>query len=530
MRRVRLVLLLLLAGLGLAGYLALRAWGMLEAAPAARAVPRGDQEIAWINPATSGSNWERFVAGIRRVARERPELIVLDRNAFPEQTAAVPEIGVQWPNGSGRLWFRWYKMTSALGTARWVQELGRRDPAPLAIIGGGTSDRGRDLAEAMADAEQTWPYGRPLLLLTTATADQVYLERQNLDRPLTQIYPERTFRFCFTNRQMAEAVRDFIGDQDYLRPPDKDVAVLAATAASGLGSWPGLGLLAVRLASDPPGVFALDWADDPYSVDLAKQFTEALKHADYEVRQPQKFRVRFSVGGYSSPNPSEAYIVRRFLVPPIAAAPGQRQLLILPAMDRPARRILRALSTALPDEVRHVLAITGDSIAFNTVYRDRDLAWDVQDMPVPLVFFCHQNPVAWSPENAPAPRYGSSTDEELLNADIVRFLVEEAFAAVPGPTSPAQRLRSSADELASQLHRREPAFFEADGNRLGGSGEYVVCLRPHFEGDQVLPFATIEVWTRRADRLAASRWRLVRPPLRIDYTEPAGGGGTHGGF
>ena len=74
-------------------------------------------------------------------------------------------------------------MTSDLGTDEWVSELAHRDPAPLAIIGGGTSDRARDLAEAMAD-RTTWHPERPLLLLTTATADQVYLERQNTDRPL----------------------------------------------------------------------------------------------------------------------------------------------------------------------------------------------------------------------------------------------------------------------------------------------------------------------------------------------------------
>ena len=104
MRRIRLVIILLLAGLALTGYFALRSLGFLGTTQAARPVPKGDQEIAWINPATSGANWERFVAGIRHVARERPELIVLDQNAFPDQTAAVPEIGLQLPGvkaGSG---------------------------------------------------------------------------------------------------------------------------------------------------------------------------------------------------------------------------------------------------------------------------------------------------------------------------------------------------------------------------------------------------------------------------------------------
>ena len=160
MRRIRLVIILLLAGLALTGYFALRSLGFLGTTQAARPVPKGDQEIAWINPATSGANWERFVAGIRQVARERPELIVLDQNAFPDQTAVVPEIGLQLPGCEGRLWFRWYKMTSDLGTDKWVSELARRDPAPLAIIGGGTSDRARDLAEAMAERQPGIPSAR----------------------------------------------------------------------------------------------------------------------------------------------------------------------------------------------------------------------------------------------------------------------------------------------------------------------------------------------------------------------------------
>ena len=50
---------------------------------------------------------------------------------------------------------------------------------------------------------------RPLLLLTTATADRV----TNPDGPadaegvdLTRVYPDRTFRYCFSNKQMAAAV------------------------------------------------------------------------------------------------------------------------------------------------------------------------------------------------------------------------------------------------------------------------------------------------------------------------------------
>jgi len=35
----------------------------------------------------------------------------------------------------------------------------------------------------------------------------------------------------------------------------------------------------------------------------------------------------------------------------------------------------------------------GRRIDFNTIYRDRNLAWPIQDLPCDLVFFCHRNPV-----------------------------------------------------------------------------------------------------------------------------------------
>ena len=55
--------LLFAAGLSLAGLgRAVGLWGV--AGPPG--VPRGDQEIAWIHAATSGSSWERFVAGVHR--------------------------------------------------------------------------------------------------------------------------------------------------------------------------------------------------------------------------------------------------------------------------------------------------------------------------------------------------------------------------------------------------------------------------------------------------------------------------------
>src|SRR5262249_47797041 len=155
-----------------------------------------------------GSSWERFVAGVRRVKEEMPELGVDLANAFPDETAAVPEVVLSMEGCPHKLWIRWYKLTSDLGVDQWVEALAQRVPPPLAVIGGGSSARARDLAKALAGQPQ-WKGDAPLLLITTATADKVRLdeERQPVLTPemvdqgkhpwrdLMDIYPRRSFRF-----------------------------------------------------------------------------------------------------------------------------------------------------------------------------------------------------------------------------------------------------------------------------------------------------------------------------------------------
>src|SRR5437899_8485841 len=109
-----------------AGWYALgRLRGGDDAAPA---VPRGDQEVAWIHAATSGASWERFVAGVHRARHEWPELQVDDSRAFLDQTTAIPEIVLGVSGSPGRVRIRWYKLTSETPSARWVRRLAPRNP------------------------------------------------------------------------------------------------------------------------------------------------------------------------------------------------------------------------------------------------------------------------------------------------------------------------------------------------------------------------------------------------------------------
>ena len=47
--------------------------------------------------------------------------------------------------------------------------------------------------------------------------------------------------------------------------------------------------------------------------------------------------------------------------------------------------------------------MTGDGIGVNTFFRDRDFAWPVRSIPVPVVLFTHADPFAWDVPGGPAP-------------------------------------------------------------------------------------------------------------------------------
>jgi hypothetical protein len=526
MRRVRTVLLLLFAGLLLGGYFTLRALGIFTTTPTVKSVPRGDQEIAYLQAATNGTSWERFVSGLRRLEREVPGLVVDPANAFPEQTAEVPELAIGFKGCPEKLWIRWYKVSSEVSIRDWVQRLAGRDSAPLAITGLGSSDRARELAEALLEP-RAWHDKSPLLLLDTATADEIYLQDKETGHPihtsLLSLYPA-TFRFCFSDRQMAEAMRDFVWSHADLWPFDSALPAVAGVpvAATG-GVWSFVQGARLLL----PDVRVLEWSDDPYSIDLGLQFRRLQDDPRYPVSSVESYSLDYSVGCYYWPNRPEADGIDKVLQHKITR--NQRLLLVLPTGEKPARRFLHGLAAAAPTEIRDMVAVSGDAISFNVIYRDRNIAWNIQDMPVPLILFCHQNPVAW-PDDAvktktPGARDPGGTDDELLDADIGRLLLQAAFRGTPA------RLVARADELAAGLRQARldnaaTPFFSADGNRTGGSGEYVVCLRPEFKGSQVLPSATIEVWSRKA----GSHWELVRKPLAVDYEAPRGGGSGHGGF
>jgi hypothetical protein len=515
-------------------------------------VKDGEREIVWLDAATSASTWERFVGAVHvagtRLEREHAGLTVDTSNAFPRQTTAVPEIAIALPNRSTRLVFRWYKLTSNQKSHDWIKALTERKPPPLAIIGGSTSDVAIELARQLRDFAKS-DEEAPLLFLTTATADNVL----PTDKPvqadevnpvsLNRIYDGRTFRFCFTNQQMADAITDFVWSQNELRPD-----------------------------SDP--VYMVSWEDDPYSRDLTSGFYRALRRPAveavardvasvvpggfpttpgnwaysqfrYAMQSPPQ-QIDSSVGGFNRPNRFEA-VVAEYLMDELENlrnhGPQRQPLLVLSGQTQPSRRFLQALVRISPLKARRFVVVSGDAIAFNTIYRDRRVAWPIQDLPFSLVVFAHRNPMdaeagftqTAMPQLAAAASSTTGTEDLLLFVDMVEALCGSMYQGNQPPANARQlgerlrlarqvRLRGNAVEWGDQ---GTPMFDEL-GNRYSGMGEHVVWLKPTVNDERVKPEATITVWAEKPTRKEGSHWRKVGEILGVSY-DPAAGGGVHGG-
>jgi hypothetical protein len=253
-----------------------------------------------------------------------------------------------------------------------------------------------------------------------------------------------------------------------------------------------------------------------------------------------------SVGTFDTPNPFEAKAAQ-FLLQDLARPPRQRRpLLVVAGQSGPSRRFLRALGRQAPDQARRCVVATGDAIPFNTVYRDRRVAWPIQDLPFTLVFFCHRNPVDGEtgfrpgrlvPDDSLGAASATGTEDVLLYGDVIEALVLAGQREGP-PCADAAELgrRLAAMSFRDGRLRDDPAgqplLFDSHGNRNSGTGAHVVCLRPRFQGNRVLPEATIEAAGWGRNWFGAAVWKPARDPLRVTYQEVpddalADGGDAH---
>ena len=463
-------------------------------------VPDGDQEMAWLHTTTADTTWERFVAGWLRAQRTIPDLVIDTSKAFLDSTTAVPELIVSRKGREGRLLIRWYKLQSDITAADWVMALAKRDRPPLAIIGGGSSDRAVDLAQAMEVHKKDWSGDAPALFITTATADFVAVPDALTGQPprLADIYDDRTFRFCFTNRQMADAVLDFVDSNDDLRPAVHELAALQALASTAAG-YP-------RTPQHRPHVYSVQWEDDPYSTDLHAQFIRALNAQVAAVNGNQtafhlnKSSIPFSVGSFLQPNMVEEETAK-LIGKELRGLPAQRSMLILPGSTQPARRLLQAIVERSPRLARRLVVVTGDGISANALLRDGEFAWRAGSLAVPLVLCTHNDPIAWD-DGVRWPR-GPSSDASSTE-DVMHF-AEMARIIAGGSFPDANGMVGRSDDLIARLHARRPAFFDANGERLGGTGEFIMTLIPRDDAGSERGTAQLSVWKRGPERA----WELV---------------------
>ncbi len=545
MRYRWLLFLTLCAGVGLAGYFVGKSLG-LWAAPnqaSVRPVPAGHQEIAWIAPATSGDAWERLVAALAQLQeqgskRSGSATLHLDLDkAFLDLSAEVPEIALALGGSSApKLWVRWYKLSGDNNSRQWIASLQKRDTPPLAIVGGDTSDRALALAEALKDAQAGWRGPAPLLLITTATADRFFPSDRDADvtaheewPKLMSVYAGRSFRFAFTNKRMVQAVLDFVRQTPQVWP--QNPAALAGIVAP-VNAWTSLSMLGGAGPWRPYYLYTLAWDDDGYSKDLSeiffKQFAEqtAGRTGMADISNVADGNVPYSTGDQYQANPREIIAVNLFLADR-GGLRDQQHLLVLPTGAQRMRRFLRTLCRQAPTEVRNVVVVNGDAISFNTVYRDRDVAWNILDMPLPLVFFSHRNPIDKDAGFDPA-KAATGTQDVLLYRDIFEALVQTSFQK-DGALADADAVRDRLGQLRwrqQSLYLPGPEssirglpFFDADGDRTPGTGEHIVWLRPVYKDTLNLPQATITVW-----RAAGAGWRLSGPPLKVFYNRSSADG------
>jgi len=529
----------LLVFIGIA-YLTLLSFGMFASANDFPPVPPGHREIIFLAPATSGDAWDRFIAAVDSLCKPetqrggRPLLHVSKERAFTDLTADVPEISI-WLDGceDARLWVRWCKLSADSNTPKWIARLTQRPP-PLAIIGGDTSTRAQKVAEALEHHRGDWKGPPPLLFITTATVDRFVPNNtpnvSTTDEKLPQlidVYKGHSFRFSFSNSRIAAVLLDFVQSHDelWLNAPQRVDAAAVCTAARDP-----LAAAALAVAGDElmaSYLYTLTWADDSFSVDLADRF-RAIFLANFPRPRVSPYQIEYSVGDFYQPNPREAFVVGQ-LIPELKATRDRRQLLLLPADAERARRFLRTVvRRSAPRDLKNLLVVrTCGSLGFNTLLRDRNVSWNIQDLPVPLAAFSHRNPVdedvGFKEQAAPAD---TGTEDLLLYRDILEALTLTAYQG--------RQLTASSDDLAQSLHglswadghvqavppggRVLPLFKPASGNRMNGTGEFVIVLKPDADDRGLLAQATITIWRLDSSIPDHPIWRKQRT-LNVTYDD-----------
>ncbi|MBI3821107.1 MAG: hypothetical protein HY289_00330, partial [Planctomycetes bacterium] len=455
-----------------------------------------------------------------------PALHVDLEGAFPRLTAEVPEIIFSIGDApTQKLRLRWYKITGEHDAASWVAKLHARKHEPLAIIGGGTSDRALKLAYTLKKTYGEDPdQPAPAFLITTATA-----EKTTSGKSLIDVYRQRTFRFSFTNQKMVEAMLAFVTHREY---PEKEKEWAQSLWVSKPDpAFPNNG--------GPGTMYAVTWEDERYSKDMNELFEREFNRLHPKNEFSPEGTIPYSVGGFLHPGPQEQLAVGTFLARAREKPIVPNSFLVLPTQTARMRRFLIPLRLRSPENARKFVVMNGDSVSFHSVYRDREVMWNISELPYSLVFFSHRTPIdraagfRWTKEEKqPAdafPKHTTTgTHDLLLYRDLFEAILYAAYdqgrllgdsAAVRQRLqatcwyhAPLDRLQHDPARVCNpRVHSFEPAtarFFDDGGNRQSRTGEHIVWVKPSFTDDIVDLVSKISVWTMQPNANGGA-WRLV---------------------
>lgn len=393
----------------------------------------GPAEVAVFFPGTSDEDWTDFVAGLTLAAAETgsPIRAKTDPGLIEVDVAGQP------------LLFRWYPEVGSGGIRRRVAEICARSSPPLAIVGANNTALTQSVASALAQC----PADGPLLLMTTATQDE-----------LVARLPGRAFRFGFNNTYQARVVTRRLRELLGASPPPR--------------------LMTIAVAS----------ADDPFSEDLSDRMLKELSRtfSVQPVKPPAAFSGRSegsrstiwwlptTTGGYQRASDQEVAFARSIATAMRLDASAE-WILILPVGLTPLRRIGLALGEELQElGCRPKLVIlSGDSLDYQEFAEADRNQLPADRFPGTVIFFAHANPLDPSASGPP----GGSIGARCLDRDLARALLR-SLAALGPPWTPS-RLGRALSEHASGPAR----FFEANERREGGGAIVAIPRRDldHFE-------------------------------------------------
>ncbi|MEI7852849.1 MAG: hypothetical protein WCJ06_04025 [Planctomycetota bacterium] len=496
-----------------------------------------EKEIAWIYPASYSSAWERLVSSGKLLANHPDPFLAkvkfeLGSQTFPELTASVPFFKISHPNSKLVIVVKWYKISSDMKYEDWVEKLFSRSIIPSAIVAGPTTDDAMAIVQAVAKVVAKVNVGKaPPLILTTASSNTLAKDFNGTFGPnstddigLMGIYPEKTFRFGFDNRIMSDAIIRLLWSNPDLKPDSDPVHIVLWEDDSYARDFVATFWASLNKQTVADGLAAYGWV---CSTVFAQQNTNFAFLLAPPLQMLGKKASSFSMNMHPIPQIIDSSIgVRyaanrfekealRFLLLDIKLKPEQTQpLMVVGSQALQARRFLRELSLSDPKLAQKMVVVTGDTLSLNTVYRDREVAWPVSELPSKVVFFSHANPVSHEAGFRPINDWAdtghlakaTSTEELIFSSQILEGLLPGLFIDTGDLSLYLKKLTWDGDRVTVE---KGTPLFDAAGNRNAGTGEFIGVLKPLLDPTDRTS-AKLEIWSL----LSQGKNQLPLPTLR----------------